>query len=326
MNVLVSSAARKVWLVRAFQAALQSTGGGRVIATDVAAHAAALHLADAGRLVPRSDDPEFIPRMVELCRQEDVGLLVPTRDAELPRFAAARETFAAAGVLVLVSDPVAVDACQDKLMFAQRCGEAGLTTPRPVDDPDTCELPVFVKPRRGAAGCRARLVHGRDQLREALASLDGQAIVQEAIEAPEYTIDVFADLGGRVISVVPRQRVLVVAGESWIGRTVRDPVLRDAAAAVTEALGLVGHVTVQAFRRDDEVLLIEVNPRYGGGAALGFAAGAPTPEFAVRLARGERLGSLVGYDDDLAMLRFTDDVFLPGGMLEPGAATTGAMR
>ena len=77
------------------------------------------------------------------------------------------------------------------------------------------------------------------------------------------------------------------------------------------ALGLTGHATVQAFDREGEVLFIEVNPRYGGGAALGFAAGARSPEAAVRQARGERLvPRLDDYEVDLTMLRFTDDRFL----------------
>jgi carbamoyl-phosphate synthase large subunit len=110
---------------------------------------------------------------------------------------------------------------------------------------------------------------------------------------------------------VPRERVVVVDGESQIGRTVRDDRLRDATLRLAAALGLTGHVTVQAFRRGDEVLFIEVNPRYGGGASLGFAAGAPTPEFAVRIARGERIEPrLDAYEAGLSMLRFSDDRIL----------------
>ena len=108
-----------------------------------------------------------------------------------------------------------------------------------------------------------------------LAELGSSAFVQELVEAPEYTVDLFVDpRDGTPISCVPRERVHVVDGASQIGRTVRDAILRDATLRLASALRLTGHLTVQAFRRGEEVLFIEVNPRYGGGASLGFEAGA----------------------------------------------------
>jgi len=101
-----------------------------------------------------------------------------------------------------------------------------------------------------------------------------------------------------------------VNGESVVSRTVRDEDLADVAIRACRALRLIGHLTVQAFRTGDRIVLIEVNPRYGGAANLGFAAGAPTPEYAIRLSRGESLEPRLGqYEAGLVMLRFADDRF-----------------
>ena len=55
---------------------------------------------------------------------------------------------------------------------------------------------------------------------------------------------------------------------------------------------------------------IEINPRYGGGAALGFAAGADTPSLLVRLAAGERLAPRIGaYERGLYLFRYGADHF-----------------
>ena len=116
---------------------------------------------------------------------------------------------------------------------------------------------------------------------------------------------------------MPRERVTVVAGESVVSRTVRDAGLAEACLRLAAAIGLVGHVTIQAFRTAERVLFIEVNPRYGGAANLGFAAGAPTPEYAIRIARGERVEShLESYDDDLVMLRHAEDRFVRPAQLQ----------
>ena len=303
--------------MRAFQRACAAVGGGgRVIAADVDRQAAALYEADAGVLIPRTDDPGFVDALLELCGREAIGLVIPTRDGELPAFAAAADRFAAAGTFVLVSPPGAIERCQDKRAFVDAVAAAGLETPRLIDAPGPGEFPVFVKPRRGAGARGAGAAADAAALAAMRADLGGDAIVQELIKAPELTVDTFLDLDSRPISCVARERLVVVAGESVVTRTVADPELVDATLRLCTLLGLVGHVTVQAFRLPDRITFIEINPRYGGAATLGFEAGAPTPEFALRLARGETLEPRLGtYEVGLTMLRSSSDRFLRAGEL-----------
>jgi carbamoyl-phosphate synthase large subunit len=310
LNVLVTSASRKVLLVRAFQEATRRVGGGRVVAVDTSANAAALYEADGAHLVPRSDAPEFVDVLLRLCADEQVGLIVPTRDGELPVFAQAAPRFREQGVLVLVSAPDAVTACLDKALFASVVADTGLDTPR-IYPVEAAPLPAFVKPRMGSGGHGARRVETREQLAAAIAGSGRELLVQEAIDAPEYTVDLFLDLDGHPISCVPRERVLVVAGESVVSRTVRDPELVAGAIKLARRIGLIGHVTVQAFRTPERVAFFEINPRYGGAANLSFAAGAFSPEYALRLARGERVEArLDDYRVGLVMLRHSEDRFV----------------
>ena len=322
-NVLVTSASRKVLLVRAFREALAATGGGRVIAADLSPIAAALYEADEARLVPRSDDPGFVEALLAICERDRVGLVVPTRDEELPVLAAVRERFAAAGTLVLVSSPEAIDACRDKRLFAAAVAAAGLDAPATFADPESAPIPAFVKPRFGKGGMGATEVDTRDELRAAVAALGDDAVVQELIEAPEFTVDVFIDLEGTPISCIPRRRVAVVSGESVVSWTVRDAGLAAASLRLCASIGLVGHLTVQAFRSRTRIAFIEINPRYGGAANLGFAAGARTPEYAIRIARGERVAPrLDDYDDSLVMLRHGEDRFVRrADLIEPRGAS-----
>ncbi|MGH2408584.1 MAG: ATP-grasp domain-containing protein [Candidatus Limnocylindrales bacterium] len=320
-NVLILSASRKVLLVRAFQEAVRAAGAGQVLAADIDPFAAALRVADGARIVPRSEDPAFVPALLELCAADQVGLVVPTRDEELPKLAAARDRFLVGGTLVLVSAPAPIETCADKRRFSAAVRAAGLATPATYEDPATVRLPAFVKPRRGKGGDRTARVDTPAELAAALATAGADAIVQELIDAPEFTIDVFLDLAGQPISCVPRERIAVVAGESVVSRTVRDPELSAAALQLCTAIGLIGHVTVQAFRTPDSILFIEVNPRYGGAANLGFQAGAPSPEYALALARGERVAPRLGrYEAGLVMLRYADDLLVRDADLVRGGS------
>lgn len=155
------------------------------------------------------------------------------------------------------------------------------------------------------------MVSSAAELATVLEALGDDALIQEFVHAPEYTVDVFLDADGRPISCVPRERISVVGGESIVSRTVRDPDLIAATLRLCTAIGLIGPITVQAFRTADRVDFIEINPRYGGASNLSFEAGARTPEFALCLARGEPLEpQLDDYEVGLTMLRYTTDLFV----------------
>ena len=84
LNVLITAASRRVPLVRAFQAALQTTSRrGRVIVTDVNPMSPAVHVADRWYHVPLATAPDYIDAIAGICDAEGVGLIVPTIDDEL---------------------------------------------------------------------------------------------------------------------------------------------------------------------------------------------------------------------------------------------------
>jgi carbamoyl-phosphate synthase large subunit len=321
VNVLITSASRKVSLVRAFQSALARHGGGDVIAVDTNPCSPALYVADRHFLVGPSVEPRFIEQLMELCRQEQVRLVIPTRDEELVLFAKVRERMEQAGVHVMVPATETVRLCRDKRAFVEFCREHQFATPRTyqADEWRNAAFPLFIKLRFGKGGKEARLVRNESQLAENVADPD-EWIIQEYIDEPEYTVDLFADFDGRVISVVPRLRQLVVAGESYVSRTCMEPGLMRESTRLARELHLLGHNTIQCFWKDGKAKFIEVNPRFGGGAALSIAAGVDTPAMMLRLIDGEKLPeSNGGFEPGLVMLRFTDDIFLNAGTLSASA-------
>ena len=58
----------------------KTAGGGEIIACDISPQSIALYFADEFRIIPKSDDPNFIPFLVDLCNEKNIKLLIPTRD------------------------------------------------------------------------------------------------------------------------------------------------------------------------------------------------------------------------------------------------------
>ncbi|MBC7261122.1 MAG: ATP-grasp domain-containing protein, partial [Chloroflexi bacterium] len=172
------------------------------------------------------------------------------------------------------------------------------------------EFPVFVKERFGKGSKWAFRVEFQQDLDYLLLRLN-EPIIQEYVEAPEYTVDLFADFSGRVLTVVPRERLSIFGGESFIGRTCKNWDIIHEAIRLARALRLIGHNTIQCFWHEGRVKFIEVNPRYGGAASLAFAAGAFTPRLLLRLVMGKEVKPAIGeFEDGYLMLRYTEDLFL----------------
>ncbi len=254
-TVLVSSAGRRVELLRGFRQALDDLGlDGRVVATDQSWYSSARHSADAGYDVPACSDPAFVPRLVELCAEERVDLVVPTIDPELPVLAAASAELAAVGTTVAVSAPAVVAIAADKVATHDwlvahdfpTVRQATVATVR--DDPASWPFPLMVKPRFGSAAHGVAVVNDTAELD--VAARVGEVVVQTVAAGREHTIDVLVDRTGACVCAVPRRRIEVRAGEVSKAITVRSPTLEQLAADVCAALpGPFGALDDPGLRR-----------------------------------------------------------------------------
>ncbi|MCB9727931.1 MAG: ATP-grasp domain-containing protein [Deltaproteobacteria bacterium] len=318
-NVLISSAGRRVALLRTFRGALAELGlEGRLLAVDISRASAAFHDADLGLQVPRCDSAEFIPAMLEICRAHEVRLVVPTLDPELLPYAAHRAEFAAIGTTVAISSPQVVAIGSDKVQTHAWLSSQGFPAPRqalPEDvlaAPDDWPWPLIVKPVRGSSSIGVARVETPSALR--MAARAGDHIVQTCAPGKEYTVSVYVDHHGRCQCAVPRRRLEVRAGEVQKGMAVRAPAVQALARDIAERLpGAYGVLNVQIFwdEATGALTVIELNARFGGGYPLAWEAGARYSRWLIEDLLG--LPSTASWDawrDGLVMLRYDDAVFV----------------
>ena len=82
MNILITSAGRRVSLVRSFQKELKGTyPNSKVYAADAEPLlSAACQIADGFFKVARLDDPNYIEDLIGFCKLHDIKLVIPTID------------------------------------------------------------------------------------------------------------------------------------------------------------------------------------------------------------------------------------------------------
>ena len=139
-------------------------------------------------------------------------------------------------------------------------------------------------------------------------------IVQPFVSGREYTIDIFCDWNGEPISIVPRERLQVRAGEVLKTRIEMDQTMIQKMKTLCKAFKPCGPMTVQLIRDEAGIdWYIEINPRFGGGAPLSMKAGARSAEAILKLMDGEKVLYCTEKSDGAIYNRFDQSVCITEG-------------
>lgn len=318
VNILFTSSGRRVELIQHFKTVYAKLGlEGSVVTADLKDNSPAGKISDVHVLVPRVDNPNYINELLKICEQYSIDLIVPLIDTELILLAEHKEVFAERNVKVLISSVQTHEICNDKILSTQFFEEAGFGVPTTYSieeklNGQELEQPLLIKPANGSSGIGVNKINTLEELAFFAKHLNNP-ILQELVIGNEYTIDVYTDFEGKVLTSVPRLRIETRAGEVSKGKTSRNKLLMQQAKAVVEALpGAFGCITVQCFlTENNEVKFIEINPRFGGGAPLSLQAGADYAQYLLEmLAYGESSVNLDGWKNNLLMLRYDAAIFI----------------
>lgn len=230
-------------------------------------------------------DPGVIEHLHSVVEEYRIGLLIPFVDAAVGIAGTYVNKYNDAWSPVV--DPSLAEILFDKLASASAFEEAALDIPetyrsgRPV-------FPLIAKPRHGSASKGLIVINDIPEFRRIDKVRDEYILQRYYPERQEYTVDCYVDRDGDVMCISPRERLEVINGEVSRTITVDSPELCESALKTIEGLGLRGAVTIQ-YLRDKEtgrLMLMEINPRLGGGVVCSVHAGADIPRLMLEDALG----------------------------------------
>lgn len=315
-NILITSAGKRVALVKAFKETLNKhIPEAKVFTTDMNPHMApAGYVSDGCFSVPRVTNPDYIPILCDICKNNEIGIIVPTIDTELIILSEHKTELEALGVVVIVSDKQFISTCRDKRNTGEFFESHQVRVPRPIDITHPT-FPLFAKPYDGSLSKDLHYVASREELTPEIVN-NPKLLFMEYIDKAiykEYTVDMYYGKDHKVKSIVPRERIEIRAGEINKGRTEKGFLVEYLKARFETIPGCIGCICMQLFYRPDnsDIVGIEINPRFGGGYPLSYAAGANYPEFLIQeYLQKEHVEYSEEWKDNLLMLRYDDAIFV----------------
>jgi carbamoyl-phosphate synthase large subunit len=287
---------------------------------------------------------------VEQSRGELVGVIVQFGGQTPLKLAQALED---AGIPILGTSPDAIDLAEDRERFAKLVSKLKLKQPengiaRSRDEAAAVAArigyPVLLRPSYVLGGRAMEIVDSEAQLDDYIATAvnvsgDSPVLIDQYLrDAIECDVDALCDgTEVRIAGVMQHiEEAGVHSGDSActlppysLGPDIIAEMERQA-EALAHALGVVGLMNIQFAVKDDEVYLIEVNPRASRTVPfVAKAIGQPVAKIAARVMAGEPLSAFPPFKRDLPYMAVKEAVFpfarFPGAdpVLSPEMKSTG---
>lgn len=315
-NILFCSAGRRCKLIKDFKETIGDTG--ITVVAENSIYSPARYVADKSYTVPKITAPDYIDNIIEICRKEDIKVILTLIDPEIEILAQNKARFEEMGILVMCPSEKSAKICFDKYEMYKYLRLNNIPTTLTYGSLEEFEkalneqkisFPVFVKPRTGSGSVGARKISNIDDLRSAMKE-DETLIIQEFMVGIDLDADVYVDMiSKKAVSMFSKKKIETRIGGANKTISFKDEKLFELIKRIVNIFEFNGTVDMDFFYKDGQYFLSEINPRFGGAYLHAYGAGVNFPKLIVNnisgIANEENIGN---YEDNIMMLMYDDVV------------------
>jgi len=310
INVLLTSVGRRSYLVDYFRQALH--GNGKVVCANMYADAPGMYVADEAVVVPASNDPDYVPAILELCHAHQINIICSLHDLDVYILSQHVDELRQLGVVPILPDAAWGRLALDKYectRFLETHGFAvpwttlNLRTALDAIEHGQLDFPVIVKARMGFGSLGLHYCTNADELTwtyevvgrqiDSLATSQflsmpraESVLIQKAILGAEYCIDIVNDLTGKYVCNFICEVHAMRAGESDRATTLAPDSAGDLPKRLSALTRHVGIWEVDCMNDNGLLRIIDVNPRFTGDYPFHHIAGANIPAAIIAWVKG----------------------------------------
>jgi carbamoyl-phosphate synthase large subunit len=293
MNLLFSCIGKRGYIADFFRPHLSKND--RIIGTSNTKWTPGFDHCDKNYLLPDTNNPNYISKVLDICQQESITAILSFFDPDVVELAKNFERFEKIGVIPVLPKYEIADICFDKYKTFEFLRKNQINTPNTYVEYSSAiealdlgiiNFPLFVKPRRGYGSALTFKAHNLLEL-NAFFNYAPDMIVQEEVVGEAIDFDILNDLQGKAISVVPWKKYRSRMGETEQAQTFYDEKIIDFGLYLGSLLGHRGPLDADLFLHNGEIIVLEINLRFGGGYPVSHLAGANFPMKILSMIRGE---------------------------------------
>ena len=271
--------------------------------------------------IPLADSPEFIERIIDLCKIYEIQVIFPLVTRELFVFSKEKELFKKHGIKVIVSDYDNLKIANDKSALYVHLQNKNIITPKFVvantykdvikafKELGYPQIPLCIKPSisNGSRGVRiideginefellfnhkpSSLCMSFTQLKKILEqNTFPELLISEVLPGEEYTIDTIVSEGEAKI-ILPRKRTKMNSGISTAGEFEENQEIINYCKEIISSLNLIGPIGIQVKKSvEGRYKILEINPRIQGTSVAALGAGVNLPLLSVKSILGLKI-------------------------------------
>lgn len=336
INILLTSAGRRTYLVKYFKEYLN--GNGEVHAANSSALSPTFEVADKCVVTPLIYDNNYIPFLINYCKDNEISAIISLFDIDLPVLAKHRDEFESIGTKLIISDLDFVNICNDKWQSFCYLKENGFDVPKTYIDLDesireinnnNLSFPLIIKPRWGCGSLSIFKVNNIDELRvlynkcreeikdsylkyEASQNENQSVLIQQIINGEEYGLDVINDLNCNYMNTIVRKKIGMRSGETDCAQIMNIPELKLIGKKLSYLSKHIANLDVDVLGLEGKYYVLELNARFGGGYPFSHISGVNLPGAIIEWLKGneapkeffEEEYGVVG-QKDISMMKLT---------------------
>ncbi|WP_455200295.1 ATP-grasp domain-containing protein [Kaarinaea lacus] len=275
---------------------------------------------DAGYILPypSSGDDMLIDALTTIQEKENIDILMPCLDAELPSMIRLRPVIEDLGFKMFLPSQEQLR-LRNKDRLEELAEHAGIECPATKAITSSgffheCEdkgwtYPFVVK----GLFYDAQIVHNELEAKAAFRRIAGEwgfpVLVQKFVKGEEYNLTAVGDGNGNLLGAVMIKKMAVTdKGKAWSGISIDDNTLYQASASLAKAINWRGPLEVEVVRdRNGKYQLIEINPRFPAWIYISAGVGRNLPLTLLQLTLGNTVPEFPETRTGMLFIRYAQE-------------------
>lgn len=259
--------------------------------------------------VPLYNDINYINKLLEICRENDITYLIPLTDPEIDRIILKRNLFEKENIKVCLPENDSITIARDKLKIYETFKGVNLfnvipTFTRIEEKLKELNCTIIAKPRNGRSSEGLFRISSNNDM--SIFKIDNTYIFQPEIKGTVITIDTIRDKYNNIVSVARQELKRTVNGAGVVVKLIYDEKIFKISEFIIERLGIIGCINIELISSINKYYLLDINPRFSAGLAFSEIAGYDFVNNHLNCFNGLSIEKQIKYDEIFISKRYIE--------------------